>query len=208
MVDTDGRRVRLSMELVGLYLLIPAVIRFAGLDRYQRGLLFLLTGLYAAAVLWRLKPSLAELGLVGHGRAQLRRCLSVYVLLVAGLLVIHLLAGAFPRFTVRGIVLIGLVYPLISVPLQELFFRSYFFLRYQDLVRPGVLGLLNVLLFAVYHTIYGGWLSLSLSLLGGTLLTALFLAYRRFWIVWVAHGILGLAVFLAGFGRHFTTLMQ
>ena len=74
--------------------------------------------------------------------------------------------------------------------------------------REMLLAALNVLLFAFYHRIFGGWLAVGLSVAGGVILTTTFLRSRNFWIVTAVHGVLGVLVFLTGLGPYFTDLLR
>ncbi|SKA94720.1 CAAX protease self-immunity [Paucidesulfovibrio gracilis DSM 16080] len=100
--------------------------------------------------------------------------------------------------------LIMALYPMLSAWPQEIIYRGFFFQRYAALFhRPWAMILASGAVFAYVHVIYANTLALSLSLVGGVLLSQ---AYARdqslFWVT-VEHAAYGLLVFTLGLGRYF-----
>ncbi len=103
------------------------------------------------------------------------------------------------------LMLVFVFYPAFSVPAQEFFFRTFFFLRYDRLMGAINIVLVNSLLFSIYHLIYGGWLAAGAALLAGFILSFLYFKLRDFLLCWAVHYIFGVIVYLSGFTYHFTT---
>ncbi len=167
-------------------------------------MLWLLTGTYVLTTLLRVRPSKQDLGLT---RPHLlgRVVLLASVVGAAAALGWNWLHSTNDH---EGLLTAGLVfvfYPGLSVPMQEFFFRSFFFQRYADLLSPGLLGLLNALLFSFYHLIYGHLFPALAALLAGLLLAFLYSRYRDLTLCWAVHYLGGLGLYLAGFGHLFTT---
>jgi membrane protease YdiL (CAAX protease family) len=91
----------------------------------------------------------------------------------------------------------------LSVLGQEFLFRGFFFWRYAGLAAPPALFALNVLLFGWIHIVFKSWLSVALTLIGGVLFTALFVAYHSLAGLCVVHWAFGMSIFAMGYGRHF-----
>lgn len=97
-----------------------------------------------------------------------------------------------------------LIYPIISVLPQELIFRTYFFHRYKQII-PGKhyrLGL-SAASFALAHAIYGNWIAVVVSLVGGLLFGYRYIQTRSTLIVVLEHSIWGMYLFTLGVGVFF-----
>lgn len=96
------------------------------------------------------------------------------------------------------------LYPLLMVWPQELFFRSFFLERYQPLLGTGWrLLLVNAVLFGWAHMLYGSMLSVVLSALGGLLFMDTYLRTRSMKYVWLEHALYGDLLFTIGLGEYF-----
>lgn len=186
LVVSDVWPARLKMPLLGLAMVISVVIAmrrradrnelgFGKVGRHEFG-----PALRVGGVLW--------LGSFG---------LALGVAWIAGLPVLPLVRESPGLFGV-----LCLMY-LPSVIAQEWLFRSYFFWRYRDLLPLPALVAVNVLLFAWIHIVFGSWISVALSAIGGTAFGLLYLRHRSFWGVVVFHMLIGLSVFALGLGRYF-----
>jgi membrane protease YdiL (CAAX protease family) len=93
------------------------------------------------------------------------------------------------------------VYPFISVIPQELIFRTFFFHRYKHIVPSKVtrLGISSVS-FALAHVIYGNWIAVGLSFLGGLLFGFRYIQTRSTLLVALEHYIWGSFLFTVGLG--------
>ncbi|MGF1451512.1 MAG: CPBP family intramembrane glutamic endopeptidase [Opitutales bacterium] len=104
--------------------------------------------------------------------------------------------------------LVCVLYPILSVWPQEFLYRRFYFARYAGIIPGGNTGLVlsSALLFGWLHIIFGNWLSVSLTLVGGWLFSD---TYRRSGsLSWasVEHAIYGIAIFAVGLGRFFVEL--
>ena len=196
------------VELLTLYLIAPSLIVLGVIDLPFRWPIFCATLMYVVIVLLQTKPGAAALGMDATNWRRLVVWTGAYTAVVILTLTTLRLTGVVTASTFLFSLLVLTAYPLVSAPLQELFFRSFFFHRYDGLAPPPLLAALNVLLFAFYHRIFGGWLAAGLSVAGGVVLTTTFLRSRNFWIVTAVHGVLGVLVFLTGLGPYFTDLLR
>lgn len=103
--------------------------------------------------------------------------------------------------------LILVAYPLLSVQAQEVVYRVFYFHRYAVLFRSRpVLGLLlNGLLFAHGHIIFGNWLAILLSFGGGVLFSWRYRRSGSYWAVVLEHSLYGCLIFTIGLGQFFHT---
>ena len=146
----------------------------------------------------------------GFGLATLLSILVVFA--VAGGAVAYYVAHfhpdwflEFPRNRPATYQRIMLLYPAMSVVVQELVYRTFFFHRYGALFgRVWWLAiLLNGVLFGLGHIVIGTELAVY-----GTMATGMLFAYRyartrSFWAVFVEHTLWGALVFTVGLGRFF-----
>jgi membrane protease YdiL (CAAX protease family) len=100
------------------------------------------------------------------------------------------------------------LYPLVSVPVQELFFRFYFFERFSVEKNNKVMIVLNIISFAIYHYMYGGYLPVILTAIASIIFTFEYLKSRNFLTVWLYHALMGIVVFISGFTNYFTDLFM
>ena len=198
------RRILLPLELILLYLLFPSLVLFGLAGAEDRWVLWLLTGTYVLLTLLRVRPRKQDLGL---SRPHI---LGRVVLIASAVGAVVALWWNWLHSTNdhEGLFTAGLLfvfYPGVSIPLQEFFFRSFFFQRYGDLLSPVLLGLLNAFVFSFYHLIYGHLFPALATLLAGFLLAFLYWRYRDLTLCWAVHYLGGLGLYLAGFGHLFTT---
>ena len=100
-----------------------------------------------------------------------------------------------------------LLYPLMSVAVQELVYRTFYFHRYGPLFGGAwwlAIGL-NGILFGVGHIVVGTELAVGGTMVTGTLFALRYAATRSFWAVFVEHTLWGALVFTVGLGRFFFT---
>ena len=96
------------------------------------------------------------------------------------------------------------LYPLASVLPQEVLFRAFFFQRYGPLwsgVVPRIL--VSGLIFGLAHLLYGSWLTVGLSVVGGTLFSWTFVRTGSLLLVILEHSAYGALLFTIGLGRLF-----
>jgi CAAX protease family protein len=108
-------------------------------------------------------------------RQEVKRVLLLFALLSAGIAVVLALAAPqmlfnLPRTNTQLWLMIMIFYPLVSVLPQEFMYRRFFFRRYQDaLGGPWTTIALSATLFGYVHLLFGSWISVAMTLLGGTL---------------------------------------
>lgn len=103
--------------------------------------------------------------------------------------------------------LVMVLYPLMSVIVQELVFRTFFFHRYGPLFgqHRWLLIATNGLLFGFAHIMFGNWIAVGGTALAGLLFAYRYDATRSFWAVWCEHTLWGWLVFTVGLGGFFFT---
>ena len=103
--------------------------------------------------------------------------------------------------------LVMIFYPVLSVTVQEVLCRVFFFHRYGPLLenRALLLILLNAVLFGYAHIIFQNWEAVWISTLGGVLFAVRYWRTRSFWAVWLEHSMYGNLIFTIGFGSFFYT---
>ena len=100
--------------------------------------------------------------------------------------------------------LIFFLYPLLSVYPQELFYRAFFFQRYRPLFGSSwVMILASAAAFGFVHIIFGNWLAVVLSAIGGILFSTTYLRTASLTLVWLEHALFGDFLFTIGLGRFF-----
>jgi uncharacterized protein len=97
-----------------------------------------------------------------------------------------------------------IVYPLISVIPQEVLFRGYFFHRYGPLfgARLGMIAA-SALAFGWVHIIFGNWISVALTTVGGVLFGATYRKSGSLLLACLEHALFGNFIFTIGIGRFF-----
>lgn len=95
-------------------------------------------------------------------------------------------------------------YPVFSAITQELLFRGFFMERYKVLfANPWVLIFVNGILFGAAHLMFGHWLTVGLSTLGGFIYAWLYYRYKSLLIASIVHGLIGNWIFTVGLGQYF-----
>jgi len=99
---------------------------------------------------------------------------------------------------------IMILYPLFSVLPQEFLFRAYFFRRYQALFgRGSAMIAASAIAFGFVHIVFGNWLAVMLSAIGGILFSTTYLRTASLPLVWLEHALFGDFLFTIGLGRFF-----
>jgi len=113
----------------------------------------------------------------------------------------------FPRNRPETYTRIMLLYPLMSVLVQELVYRTFFFHRYGVLFGNWWWAaiLLNGVLFGLGHIVIGTPLAIYGTMATGALFAWRYAMTRSFWAVFIEHTLWGALVFTVGLGRYFFT---
>ena len=96
-----------------------------------------------------------------------------------------------------------LVYPIISVIPQEIIYRTFFFHRYKPIMpskymRWGV----STFAFGLAHLVYGNWIAVVLSWIGGALFGYRYMKTRSTPVVVIEHAVWGCFIFTVGLGSY------
>lgn len=113
----------------------------------------------------------------------------------------------FPRERPETYMHIMLLYPLMSVAVQEFVYRTFFFHRYGVLFGSAwwLAILLNGVLFGIGHMVIGTPLAIYGTMLTGALFAWRYVMTRSLWAVFIEHTLWGALVFTVGLGRFFFT---
>jgi CAAX protease family protein len=111
----------------------------------------------------------------------------------------------FPRNRPETYKRVMLLYPVMSVAVQELVYRTFFFHRYGALFGGAwwLAIVLNGLLFGFGHIVIGTELAVYGTMPVGMLLAYRYAVTRSFWAVFIEHTLWGALVFTVGLGRFF-----
>ena len=203
------RTLQLWCELLGIYVAVPIFM-------YQRVLPnwpipFLLLGMIWALLVLRSDKSFDQQVLVRRKAlgSNFARGLvwDVPLLVLLGLAVwffrpemLFSLAKASPGLWL----LVMIFYPLLSVYPQELLYRAYFFHRFKPLF-GGVVGMIaaSATLFGFVHLIFGNWISIALTAVGGVLFGATYRKTGSLLAACLEHALFGDFIFTIGIGQYF-----
>jgi membrane protease YdiL (CAAX protease family) len=198
------------LELFTLFLLLPALLYFHVISpRYRLLVLFSLT---AALLLYLFLANIPRSRL-GLAKPLLRPALLTllhgllylalpFLLLLAYHCAVHLPLFAPPHGDLRLFTRICLIYPL-SAAAQELIYRAFFFHRYNKLLPPKSLLILNALLFGLLHLIYGHPIAILLTTALGLILAHLYTRHHSLPGVFLLHLLAGMTMFSTGYWRWF-----
>ena len=76
--------------------------------------------------------------------------------------------------------------------------------RYKHLfASPYMLIFVNGVLFGLAHLMFGHWLTVFLSTLGGFIYAGLYYRYKSILIASIVHGLIGNWIFTVGLGQYF-----
>lgn len=99
---------------------------------------------------------------------------------------------------------IMVLYPLVSVYPQEVFFRAFFFHRYRQLFGQGVATVMaSAVLFGFVHIVFGHWISILLSGAGGYLFARTYFHSGSLALACIEHALYGNFIFTIGLGEFF-----
>ena len=96
------------------------------------------------------------------------------------------------------------LYPLLSVYPQELIYRAFFFRRYAPLFGAGwAMVLMSAAAFSYGHLIFGNWIAVGLTFLGGLLFAWRYRRTRSLLVTSLEHALYGQLIFTVGLGEFF-----
>jgi membrane protease YdiL (CAAX protease family) len=95
-------------------------------------------------------------------------------------------------------------YPLFSVYPQELVYRAFLLERYGPVFGGGrAAAMASAAVFGFVHIIFGNWLSVVLTVLGGFLFARRYQRSRSLLAASVEHSLYGMLIFTIGLGSYF-----
>jgi membrane protease YdiL (CAAX protease family) len=211
---TITRRMWLPLEMALIFLGVPYLVDTA-VHGYRLPVFIALLPVLAIVLVLLLMDSTFSL------KRELARGVSAVSL--ASIVVVFLIGGGgiaawvahyhpdwfleFPRNRPDTYWTIMLLYPLMSVPPQELVYRTFFFHRYGALFGHAWWAAiaLNALLFGLGHIVVGTQLAIFGTMATGLLFALRYALTRSFWAVYLEHALWGALVFTVGLGRFFFT---
>jgi uncharacterized protein len=205
----SGSRIALWTELIVVFLLLPLLLYARVLPNWPIPLLLVVAG-YA---FWILRQDggfesdrLVRFSSVwsGFGRVLFRDALLMALIGVAvWLFAPHLLFSLVEHNPVLWAAILVL-YPLFSVYPQEFLFRSFFFRRYEPLFGYGsAMIIASAAAFGFVHIVFGNWLAVALTAIGGTLFSLTYRKSGSLIPVCVEHALFGNFLFTIGLGQFF-----
>jgi membrane protease YdiL (CAAX protease family) len=210
---SNGRRLRLAVELMLLFVVLPLAIAGA-IPAFRVSLLLLLPPVLIAVIaylLWDRTFSLVRELAIGFRWRELLAIVATF-LVVGGAVSAWVWLErpgeflAFPTYRPELWMAVIVLYPLLSALPQELFYRTFFFHRYGPLFSQRWIAIVaNGALFGFAHVVIGNGVSIALSAALGLLLAYRYTRTSSVWAAWVEHTLYGWLVFTVGLGRYFFT---
>lgn len=202
------------LECVTLFFLVPTfyiAMPAMGLGAYQPSV-FPALGLamvvcLAIFFLHRI-PARSDVVRIPRRRDLARVVLLFEVLaLPIGVVVLALMPESFlylPR-EIPGLWLVIMIfYPMVSVLPQEFLYRRFFFRRYEEALGSSWMTIsLSALLFGYVHLLFGSWVSVAMTAVGGALFAWTYHRTRSLLACSVEHALYGCFVFTIGLGQFF-----
>jgi hypothetical protein len=209
-----GRRVRLAFEIALFFAGAPMAITYA-IHELRLPLFIVLQPVFIgfiAYLLWDRTFHVKREMLRGFGWRDGAAILLTFIV-VAGVVATIMDRYypsrflEFPHRAPRLWLIVMILYPLLSVLPQEFVYRTFYFHRYGPLFGSWrwLAILTNAALFGFGHMIFGNWVAVVGSFLGGLLFADRYDRTRSLWAVWFEHSLYGCLVFTVGLGGFFFT---
>ncbi len=203
------RLVLLSMEFSALFVGVPLLVYYRLMPNLP--IPYLLFAAVAVFLILRSDPSFDSSHLVSwhNVRSQLLPLLVRDALFLAFLgLAVRVFAPqllfSFLKRAPGLWALVMLLYPLVSVYPQELIYRAFFFHRYAPLFGSGLLMIAaSAFAFGFVHIIFGNWLAVILSIIGGFLFSLTYQHSGSLLLACLDHALFGNFIFTIGLGQFF-----
>ncbi len=208
------RRLWLLLELAVLYLGIPIAL-YHVVHGEQLPLFVLLPPVLLAFVLFLLWDNTFLLRRELIKGFQLFDLFSIIVIFViAGGMIAAFVQQEMPRLFLNFPTQrpetwqrVMILYPLASVLVQEIVYRTFYFHRYSPLFAgmPWLMIVVNGILFGFAHILFKNWVAVAGTALVGMLLAYRYARSRSLWAVFIEHTLWGWLVFTVGLGGFFFT---
>ena len=203
------RKILLISELALVFLAVPLLINQRVLPNRPIPFLLLLT--LGAFLILRQEPAFdAEILVRFRGVAErigpllLRDAVLIVLLGIAVWRIAPELLFSFVKTNPALWAVVMVLYPVLSVYPQEFLFRAYFFLRYAPLFGGGWrMVAASALAFGFVHIIFGNWLSVGLSAVGGVLFALTYQQSGSLVLSSIEHALFGDFIFTIGIGQFF-----
>lgn len=197
----------LWLELIAVFVLMPLLLYWRVLPKWPIPILVLCS--VAALLLLRADPSfdtrrLTAVPATGWSALLVRTGVLCAIIGAGVWLFLPERLFEFVRRAPALWAMVMLLYPLFSVYPQELLYRAWFMHRYQPLFGSEVaLIAASAVLFGFVHIIFGNWLSVVLSAVGGVLFAITYLKTGSLVAASIEHAIFGDFIFTIGLGQYF-----
>jgi uncharacterized protein len=205
-------RLLLIAEFLLLCVLLPGIIIYFVLAKYMFAFLWGAT-LYAFLVYRRLSPSIyfSDLWRFDQINAEnLKIILPRWVLACIGMTVfIYLydptrMFGLFQWLPLWAVPLVAIAYTVLSALPQEFIFCSFFFKRYDPLLKTQTVKIMaSAIVFAWAHVLFINPVAPPLSFIAGLIFAHTFARTRSLALVTLEHGLYGTWLFMVGLGWYF-----
>jgi len=204
----------LIIELVSLYFLLPLMFYFQWLEKAYFLPVLLLVLVYAVILLYRNEPlsikKLWQLNEISYLKMILLRFIIAAILLTA--ITLYFFPELFLRLPTQRPqiwLVVMLLYPILSAYPQEIILRTFFFQRYADFFpKTSVLIIANAALFAWMHILFGNWIAIILSFIGGLLFAHTYHKTQSTLLVSIEHALYGNFLFTIGLGWFFSMVIN
>lgn len=204
-------KLRLIFELIFLFLFIPAVFAF---DLFGINLMLILTTT-GILIFFFLRYDYDfdndQFWNWDKGKPYLKKILlTFFASAVVMVLIIYLIdpsntfymVSRFPLF----IVLLSIFYPLFSVLPQSLIYRSFFFHRYESILKKEWMRiLLSGIFFGLGHALYKNLMVIGLATIAGIIFAFHYNKTKSLAMNWFEHSIYGVWLFASGLGTFFVS---
>lgn len=109
---------------------------------------------------------------------------------------------SFPRARPLLWAAVMLLYPWLSVYPQGILYRAFVFHRYRPIFgERGPMIVASAMLFALSHVVFGNWIAVVLTALGGLLFARTYHRSRSLLVCQIEHALYGCLLFTIGLGR-------
>ena len=208
------RRIRLAVELLLLYVGAPLAMTMAVHDYRLPVFIALVPALVFVMCFLLIDPTFSLKNELNRGFG-VRTILSILTVFIIGggavtLFILHYHPNwlfEFPRNRPQTYTRVMLLYPAMSVVVQEFVYRTFYFHRYGPLFGNAwwLAILSNGALFGFGHIVIGTQFAVLGTMVAGILFAIRYAFTRSFWAVFLEHTLWGALVFTVGLGRFFFT---
>lgn len=110
---------------------------------------------------------------------------------------------SFPKSRPELWLMVMVLYPILSALAQEIIYRGLFVFRFEAQIHPRMLLVVNALVFAYIHAVFGNVIAVVLSFLGALMFAGTYLKTRSVTMSSIEHALYGDFIFTIGIGHYF-----